>query len=82
MAPRPLFDPVTQPTDDGRKRTVAAWFDALSERDKLVVFLYRYEGFSFAEVGSVLRVSKREAKSLHDHALSRLASMVRAEPNN
>jgi RNA polymerase sigma factor FliA len=55
-----------------RKAALAKAIDRLPERERLVLSLYYYEGFTFKEIGRVLGVSESRVFQLHQQAIIRL----------
>jgi len=51
----------------------------LPERDRIIVALYYYEGFTLAEIGQVLQVSESRVSQLHTRATVGLRGKLRAD---
>ncbi|ABR48846.1 RNA polymerase, sigma 28 subunit, FliA/WhiG [Alkaliphilus metalliredigens QYMF] len=51
--------------------------ESLSEREKTVVTLYYYEGFTYKEIGQVLDVSESRVSQLHSKAIVRLKGVLK-----
>lgn len=54
------------------KEVIAAAIDKLPKRERLVVSLYYYEGFTLQEIASTLKVSESRVSQLHTKAILRL----------
>jgi RNA polymerase sigma factor for flagellar operon FliA len=46
--------------------------NALTEREKLVIALYYFEGFTLSEIGEVLKVTESRVCQIHTKAVSQL----------
>ncbi|MHB1457577.1 MAG: sigma-70 family RNA polymerase sigma factor [Armatimonadota bacterium] len=53
-------------------RLLGKAIDRLPEREKHVISIYYYEGFTFKEIGKVLAVSESRVYQLHTQAILRL----------
>jgi len=62
--------------DFATKRILADAVDLLAEREKIVVALYYYEGFTLAEIGQVLGVSESRVSQLHTKSMLQLKSRL------
>ena len=58
------------------RHILATVVDLLAEREKIVVALYYYEGFTLAEIGQVLGVSESRVSQLHTKAMLQLRSRM------
>ncbi|HHT04671.1 MAG TPA: RNA polymerase sigma factor WhiG [Hydrogenispora sp.] len=54
------------------KVALAKSIDALSEREKLVITLYYYEGLTLKEIGQTLNISESRVSQIHTKAIFRL----------
>ena len=54
------------------KEVIAAAIDKLPEKERLVVSLYYYEGFTLKEIATTLEVSESRISQLHTKAILRL----------
>jgi RNA polymerase sigma-70 factor, ECF subfamily len=61
-APHPAADASARLVDRERSDRVHAALDALTEPQRIVVHLHRFEGLSFAEIGGILGISEGAAK--------------------
>jgi RNA polymerase sigma factor for flagellar operon FliA len=61
------------------KQLLAAAINRLGEREKMVLMLYYYEGFTLAQIGEVLGVTESRVCQIHTKAVLQLRSR-RAEP--
>ncbi len=62
--------------DSATKHILADAVDLLAEREKIVVALYYYEGFTLAEIGQVLGVSESRVSQLHTKSMLQLKSRL------
>lgn len=58
------------------KQVLAAAVDRLSEREKIVVTLYYYEGLTLADIGVVLGVSESRVCQIHTKVLLQLRTRI------
>ncbi|GAB2697945.1 RNA polymerase sigma factor WhiG [Thalassiella azotivora] len=65
-------DPVTAFEGEETKYLLARAIDQLSEREKIVVTLYYYEGLTLAEIGRVLGVTESRICQMHTKAVQQL----------
>lgn len=65
-------DPVKQIEITELKEALAKAIDALSEREKLVITLYYYEGLTLKEIGEVLGISESRVSQIHTKSIFRL----------
>lgn len=56
---------------------LAKSIEALNEKDRLVLSLYYYEGFTLKEIGKVLEVSESRVCQLHSRAIIHLRSAMK-----
>jgi len=61
------------------KQLLAAAINRLGEREKMVLMLYYYEGFTLAQIGEVLGVTESRVCQIHTKAVIQLRSKM-AEP--
>ncbi len=61
------------------KQLLAAAINRLGEREKMVLMLYYYEGFTLAQIGEVLGVTESRVCQIHTKAVLQLRSRM-AEP--
>lgn len=61
------------------KESLAAAIDRLSERERLIVALYYYEGLTLGEIGKVLELSTARISQLHTKAILRLRTFLKKE---
>ncbi|MGI5939486.1 MAG: FliA/WhiG family RNA polymerase sigma factor [Thermoleophilia bacterium] len=72
-------DPSREYTVQALKETLAAAIQRLPERERIVVSLYYYEGFTLKEIGEVLGVTESRVSQLHTKAILRLRGRVKEE---
>ncbi len=65
-------DPVASVEFEEMKRILAEAIDRLSERERLVIALYYYEGLTLKEIGKVLEVTEARVSQIHSKAILRL----------
>ena len=70
-------DPVSAFEIDEMKHMLADAINRLSEREKVVVTLYYYEGLTLAEIGQVLGVTESRICQMHTKAILQLRSRMR-----
>lgn len=59
------------------KETLAAAIQRLPERERIVIGLYYYEGFTLKEIGEVLGVTESRVSQLHTKAILRLRGRIK-----
>jgi RNA polymerase sigma factor FliA len=65
--------------DDHERVALLRAVHQLPERDRVIVALYYYEGFTLAEIGQVLQISESRVSQLHTRATVGLRGKLRAE---
>jgi len=70
-------DPVHAFEVDEMKHLLADAINRLTEREKIVVTLYYYEGLTLAEIGQVLGVTESRVCQMHTKAILQLRSRLR-----
>ena len=70
-------DPVAAFEVDEMKHMLADAINRLSEREKIVITLYYYEGLTLAEIGQVLGVTESRVCQMHTKAVIQLRSRLR-----
>jgi RNA polymerase sigma factor for flagellar operon FliA len=70
-------DPVTAFEIDEMKHMLADAINRLTEREKIVITLYYYEGLTLAEIGQVLGVTESRVCQMHTKAILQLRSRLR-----
>ncbi len=71
--------PVALFESEEMKQLLAAAINRLGEREKMVLMLYYYEGFTLAQIGEVLGVTESRVCQIHTKAVLQLKSRM-AEP--
>ncbi|HZQ57131.1 MAG TPA: RNA polymerase sigma factor WhiG [Acidimicrobiales bacterium] len=71
--------PVAQFEGEEQKQLLASAINRLGEREKMVLVLYYYEGFTLAQIGDVLGVTESRVCQIHTKAVLQLRSRM-AEP--
>ena len=69
-------DPVAEFETDETRRSLADSINRLSERDRLVVTLYYYEGLTLAEIGQVLGVTESRVCQIHTKSVMSLRNRM------
>lgn len=59
------------------KETLASAIQRLPERERIVIGLYYYEGFTLKEIGEVLGVTESRVSQLHTKAILRLRGRIK-----
>lgn len=62
-----------------KRQALVTAVDRLPERERLVLSLYYYEGLTFKEIGTILKVSESRAFQLHQQAMVRLRGYLTAD---
>jgi RNA polymerase sigma factor for flagellar operon FliA len=70
-------DPMTAVARWEAKELLGQAIDALSERERLVISLYYYEGLTLKEIGAVLGVSESRVCQVHSQAIFRLRNRLK-----
>jgi RNA polymerase sigma factor for flagellar operon FliA len=71
--------PVAQFEGEEQKQLLATAINRLGEREKMVLVLYYYEGFTLAQIGEVLGVTESRVCQIHTKAVLQLRARL-AEP--
>jgi RNA polymerase sigma factor (sigma-70 family) len=83
-APHPSSDPTIALLELERSQRVHAALDSLTEPQRIVVHLHRFEGLGFAEIGRILGISEGAAKlrafRAYEELRKRLGDLVAEEP--
>lgn len=72
-------DPVALFENEEMRHILAKAVNNLSERERLVVTLYYYEGLTLAEIGAVLGVTESRVCQIHTKAVLGLRNRIQAE---
>jgi len=70
------FDPISGVESQETRGLLAAAINALSEREKIVVTLYYFEGLTLAEIGSILGVTESRICQIHTKAVGVLRGQM------
>ncbi|MDP9184630.1 MAG: RNA polymerase sigma factor WhiG [Actinomycetota bacterium] len=73
------FDPSTGVESQETRGLLAAAINELSEREKIVVTLYYFEGLTLAEIGGILGVTESRVCQIHTKAVGLLRNQLRAQ---
>jgi RNA polymerase sigma factor for flagellar operon FliA len=65
--------------DDEMRAALLSAVHRLPERDRIIVALYYYEGFTLAEIGQVLQISESRVSQLHTRATVALRARLGAQ---
>jgi RNA polymerase sigma factor for flagellar operon FliA len=66
------LDPTTGMESQETRGLLAAAINSLSEREKIVVTLYYFEGLTLAEIGEILGVTESRVCQIHTKAVGGL----------
>jgi RNA polymerase sigma factor for flagellar operon FliA len=72
-------DPVAGLEGNETRAFLAASINSLSEREKVVITLYYFEGMTLAEIGQVLGVTESRVCQIHTKAVGQLRNYLRDE---
>ena len=70
------FDPSTGVESQETRGLLAAAINSLSEREKIVVTLYYFEGLTLAEIGEILGVTESRVCQIHTKAVGVLRGQL------
>jgi len=70
------FDPSTGMESQETRGLLAAAINSLSEREKIVVTLYYFEGLTLAEIGEILGVTESRVCQIHTKAVGVLRGQL------
>jgi RNA polymerase sigma factor for flagellar operon FliA len=70
------FDPSTGVESQETRGLLAAAINSLSEREKIVVTLYYFEGLTLAEIGTILGVTESRVCQIHTKAVGLLRGQL------
>jgi len=70
------FDPISGVESQETRGLLAAAINELSEREKIVVTLYYFEGLTLAEIGSILGVTESRVCQIHTKAVGVLRGQM------
>jgi RNA polymerase sigma factor for flagellar operon FliA len=76
LADMSAADPIAGLEGNEMRALLAAAINGLSEREKLVVILYYFEGLTLAEIGEVLRVTESRVCQIHTKAVGLLRTKL------
>lgn len=66
------IDPENQVEIEELREALTKAIDALSERERMVITLYYYEGLTLKEIGEILSISESRVSQIHTKAIFRL----------
>ena len=75
-------DPVQSFEGEEMKQILSQAIDKLSEREKIVVTLYYYEGMTLNEIGQVLGVTESRVCQMHTKAVMQLRGRLAESSDN
>ena len=81
LADRGAADPSSGVEGNERRALLSAAVNALSDREKLVVTLYYFEGLTLAEIGDVLGVTESRVCQIHTKAVGQLRINLAEHPD-
>jgi RNA polymerase sigma factor for flagellar operon FliA len=74
------LDPTTGLEGQETRGMLAGAINSLSEREKIVVTLYYFEGLTLAEIGEILGVTESRVCQIHTKAVQQLRSSLTDQP--
>ena len=75
------LDPTTGLEGQETRGMLAGAINSLSEREKIVVTLYYFEGLTLAEIGEILGVTESRVCQIHTKAVQQLRSSLTDQPD-
>ncbi len=72
-------DPLAIMEQADLKESLAKAIDRLSDRERLIISLYYYEGLTLREIGNVLELSTARISQLHTKAILRMRALLSKE---
>ena len=72
-------DPVSGLEGNETRMLLASSINSLSEREKMVITLYYFEGLTLAEIGDVLGVIESRVCQIHTKAVSQLRNFLKEQ---
>jgi RNA polymerase sigma factor for flagellar operon FliA len=78
----PSLDPTTSLEGQETRGLLTGAINSLSEREKIVVTLYYFEGLTLAEIGEILGVTESRVCQIHTKAVGQLRSNLTETPDS
>ena len=72
-------DPVSGLEGNETRMLLASSINSLSEREKMVITLYYFEGLTLAEIGDVLGVTESRVCQIHTKAVGQLRNFLKEQ---
>lgn len=69
-------DPYEELLEREQTRALTCAIENLTERERMVIQLYYYEGLTFKEIGQVMNISESRVYQIHTRALARLREQL------
>lgn len=82
LADRAQPDPSAGVEEDETRTLLAGAINALTEREKVVLTLYYFEGLTLAEVGEILGVTESRVCQIHTKAVGQLRTHLKEADND
>jgi RNA polymerase sigma factor for flagellar operon FliA len=76
----PSLDPTTSLEGQETRGMLTGAINSLSEREKIVVTLYYFEGLTLAEIGEILGVTESRVCQIHTKAVGQLRTTLADTP--
>ena len=76
----PSLDPTTSLEGQETRGMLAGAINSLTEREKIVVTLYYFEGLTLAEIGEILGVTESRVCQIHTKAVGQLRNTLADTP--
>ena len=76
----PSLDPTTSLEGQEMRGLLAGAINSLSEREKIVVTLYYFEGLTLAEIGEILGVTESRVCQIHTKAVGQMRTSLTETP--
>jgi len=78
----PTLDPTTGLEGQEMRTLLAGAINSLSEREKIVVTLYYFEGLTLAEIGEILGVTESRVCQIHTKAVGLMRNNLTEDPED
>ena len=82
LADAQVTDPATGVEDQETRAALSGAINSLTEREKIVLTLYYFEGLTLAEIGDVLGVTESRICQIHTKAVGLLRNVLREQDSS